>query len=251
VINGVTAVRGADFQAGRFGNVSHFSGSQIGSASLVRGGIPLAPGTANLRFSDRVVANAPRISANSQFFSRQQSSAAAQRIPFAQQQRAFEQAGMPVRGGGAAVPNGLRQGAVPATAPRVSPSPAAQNTRPLGNQGVQSAPQNRVGWQRFGDPGARTTQPGPVGSERPTAPQQPTGGWSRFGNPQPNHPAQQAQPQQIRNQPPPSYDAPRYSAPPAPQPSAPRYSAPAPAPRSAPASPSRGGGGGSRGSGRR
>jgi hypothetical protein len=264
VMNGVTAVRGADFQAGRFGSVSHFSGSQIGSASVVRGGVPLAPGTANLRFSDRAVSNAPRTSANSQFFSRQPSSSAAQRIPFAQQQRAFEQAGMPVRSGGAAVPNGLRagpgapaqgglrQGAVPATAPRISPGSAAQSTRPLGSQGAQSAPQTRVGWQRFGDPGARTTQPGPLGSERPTAPQQPTGGWSRFGNPQPNHPTPQAQPQQqIRNEPPPSYNAPRYSAPPAPQPSAPRYSAPAPAPRSAPASPSRGGGGGSRGSGRR
>jgi len=268
VLNGVTAVRGADFQAGRFGNMSHFNGSQIGSASVVRGGVPMAPSAANLRFSDRAVASTPRTSANTQFFSRQQSSTAAQRIPFAQQQRAFEQAGMPVRGGVAgatpgargatAVPNGLRQGVgvpaqggmrqgvTPSTAPRISPSSAAQSTQPSGNQAAQPAPQNRGGWQRFGDPGARTAQPGVVGSQGQAAPQQPgNGGWSRFGNPQADRPQQQPQ-QQNRIQPAPSYNAPRYSAP-APQPSAPRYSAPAPAPRSAPASPSRGGGGGSHG----
>jgi hypothetical protein len=228
-----------------------------------------------------LVANAPRTSANAQFFTRQQPSTAAQRIPFAQQQRAFEQAGMPVRSGvaggtlgargGGAVANGLRlgsgapaqgglrQGASPAALPqngqwrqpgnepRVSPSIPAQNTRPSGNAAAQPAPQNRGGWQRFGDPGARTTQPGPVGSERQAAPQQPADrGWSRFGDPQVNRPQPQTQPQRP---------APSYSAPPVQRPSAPSYSAPSySAPRysaPAPASPSRSGGGGSRGSGRR
>jgi hypothetical protein len=278
--NGITAVGGADFQGGRFGNVSHLTGSQIRDASVVRGGMPIAPGAANLRFSDRQIANAPRTSANTHFFTRQQPSAAAQRIPFAQQQRAFEQAGMPVRGGlagaapagrnaGAAV-SGLRQGTAPAaqqlpdrglnrsgvqpgsnTRPQVSPGYAAQNVRssesPSANRpaAAPAAPQNRGGWQRFGDPGARTSQPAAAAPERQLAPQQPADrGWNRFGSPQVNRPQPQA---------PPSYNAPRYSAPAttrpsAPSYSAPRYSAPAPsAPRSAPASPSRGGGGGSRG----
>ena len=204
---------------------------------------------------------------------------------------------MPVRGGlagaapaarnaGAAV-NGLRQGTAPAaqqlpdrgwnrsegqpgsnTRPQVGPGSATQNARPSGSPtasrpaAVQATPQNRGGWQRFGDPGARTSQPAATAPERQLAPQQQPAdrGWNRFGSPQVNRPQPQAQPQarprqEYRNQAPPSYNAPRYSAPPAvaPRPSAPsysapRYSAPAPsAPRSAPASPSRGGGGGSRG----
>jgi hypothetical protein len=285
-MNGITAVRGADFQGGRFTNVAHFTGSQIRDVSVVRGGMPVAPGAANLRFSDRAVAGTPRTSANTHFFTRQQPSTAAQRIPFAQQQRAFEQAGMPVRGGvsgvasaarsAGAAPNGLRQGpGVPAQGglrqgtapaaqqpanrgwnglggqsglnarPQASPGVPAQNTRPSGSPAAQPAPQNRGGWQRFGDPGARTSQPAPAAPERQAAPQQQPAdrGWTRFGSPQVNRPQPQAQP---------SYSAPRYSAPPAatPQrPSTPSYSAPS-APRySAPpaASPSRGGGG-SRGS---
>jgi hypothetical protein len=327
--NGITGLRGADFEGGRFGNVSHYTGSQIRDVSVMRGGMPVAPGTAHLRFSDREVTNAPRTSANTRFFSRQQPNTATQRIPFAQQQRAFEQAGMPVRGGVArempaareagTAPNGfrqgsvapaqggLRQGAAPSAqqpqsgpwrqfgnqpgrdaTPRVSPGAPAQNARPSENPAAnrpataQPAPQNRGGWQRFGDPGARTTQPAPASPERQAAPQQPADrGWSRFGNPQVNRPQAQSQPQYRSQQPQrpapsverpsaPSYNAPRYSPPPvqrpsapsysapsaprysAPAPSAPRYSAPAPsAPRSAPASPSRSGGSSNRGSGRR
>jgi hypothetical protein len=298
--NGITGLRGADFAGGRFGNVSHYTGSQIRDVSVVRGGMPVAPGTAHLRFSDREVTNAPRTSGNTRFFTHQQPSAAGQRIPFAQQQRAFEQAGMPVRGGMAgaatgasdrgAVPSGLRQGSGapaqggnrqgvgpaaqqpadrgwtrfggqsgPSAAPRVSPSAPAQNG-PAVNRApsAQPASQSRGGWQRFGDSGSRTSQPAPAAAERQAAPQpQADRGWSRFGSPQVNRPQPQAQPsqqqapprqQQYRNEPTPSYNAPRFSPPPAQRPSAPRYSAPAPsAPRSAPSS----GGGGNRGSGRR
>lgn len=272
-MNGVTAVRGADFQAGRFGIVSHFTGNQIHDASVVRGGMPIAPGAAHLRFSDRAVANAPRTSANTRFFTRQQPSSAAERIPFAQQQRAFEQAGMPVRGGVAGMMPGARGGGATGAAqqpaggslrPAVNqPGRAAapgQNTRPTVSP-AQASSQNRGGWERFGDPGARTAQPTPAASAgRATAQQPADRGWSRFGNPQVSPPQQQApQPQpQYRNAPAPSNRAPSYSAPrySAPAPSAPRPSAPSySAPRSAPAAPSHsgggGGGGGSRGSGRR
>ena len=269
VMNGITAVRSADFQGGRFSNATHFTGSQIRDASAVRGTMPVTPGAGNLRFSDRAVASTPRTSANTHFFTRQQPSTAAERIPFAQQQRAIAQGGAAARSGVTGATSAARNPGAAANGLRQSPGAPAENARPSASPATnrpaaaQPAPQNRNGWQRFGDPGARTLQSAPAAAERQAAPQQQPGnqGWSRFGSPQVNRP--QAQPQaqpQYRNEQPqrpaPSYSAPsapRYSAPSYSAPSAPRYSAPAPsAPRSAPSSPSRGsGGGGSRGSGRR
>jgi len=257
VMNAVTAVRGADFQGGRFNNATHYTASQIRDASAVRGGMPVTPGAANLRFSDRAVAGTPRTSANTNFFSRQQPSAAAERVPFAQQQRAIAQASVAARGGLAGATSVARNPGVAAGGLRQNSAAPPQNTRPSVSPSAnrpaaaQAAPQNRVGWQRFGDPGARPSQAATAVSERQAAPQQQPGnqGWSRFGSPQ-------AQPTQPQRPSAPSYSAPaapRYSAPSYSAPAAPRYSAPSySAPRSAPSSPSRGGGGGvSRGSGHR
>jgi hypothetical protein len=266
VMNGITAVRGADFQGGRFSNATHIASSQIRDASAVRGGMPVTPSAANLRFSDRAVAGAPRTSANTHFFSNRQPSAAAERIPFAQQQRAIAQAGAAARGGVAAAAPAARNPGVAANGLRQGPGVPAQNTQPsaspLANRPSAAAPatQNRAGWQRFGDPGAKTSPSAPAVSERQAAQPQPGNqGWSRFGSPQVNRPPAQPQAQpQYRNEQPQRPSAPSYSAPSTPRYSAPSYSAPrysAPsysAPRSAPSSPSHGGGGGgSRGSGRR
>ncbi len=59
-----------DFTAGRFANVQHVSGTQIQTAGLVSGRLPLNPSVASRRFSDHAVANVPRASSNTQFSSR-------------------------------------------------------------------------------------------------------------------------------------------------------------------------------------
>jgi len=247
----VSGMSASDFRGGRFGAVSHLTGAQIGTAGLVRGQVPLAPTNASLHYSARQAAFTPTASANTRFFTHQQP-APAQRIPFAQQQRAMGAGASAGRatpqnqtaGRSAGMPE--RQAASPAAAPMRQPSAAESNTRPNSS--------GASGWRRFGEPSASSAAPqasasprseanGYRGNQNPnvenTRPQQGSAGWQRFGSPgagsQSNAPRY--------NQP--SYNAPRYSAP---SYSAPR-SAPAPsysAPRSAPApsySAPRGGGG--------
>jgi hypothetical protein len=174
--NGVSGVSGADFRAGRFSNIGRFSGSQIGQAGLVRGAMPITPSSANLRFSDRAVTNAPRSSGNTRFFSHQQASPAA-RVPFAQQQRAMERSatGTPNRstaaapGAGQAAPAqnaGRSQQTQAGAAPRSSQNEAAGGWRRFGEPGgsqqasrSQPAPQNNRGWTGFGNPGSSSGAP--------------------------------------------------------------------------------------------
>ena len=163
VANGISGVSTADFRAGRFNTVGRFSGSQIGQAGLVRGAMPMAPSSANLRFSDRAVANVPRSSANTRFFSHQQATPAA-RVPFAQQQRAMGQSVPGTPNGSMAAAPGVRQ-AAPAQNPVRSQQPqsgaAAGGWRRFGEPGgtqqaprTQAAPQNNRGWTGFGNPGS-------------------------------------------------------------------------------------------------
>src|SRR5205823_748110 len=70
--NGISGVAAHDFQNGRFNSVMRVNGNQIREAGLVRGQMPFAPNTANMRFSDRQVANIPRSSQNTRFFAHQQ-----------------------------------------------------------------------------------------------------------------------------------------------------------------------------------
>jgi hypothetical protein len=151
VANGISGVSGADFRNGRFGSIGRFSGNQIGQAGLVRGAMPIAPSSAHLRFSDRAVTNIPRSSGNTRFFSHQAANPAV-RVPFAQQQRVFGQAGSgaPNRSMGAA------QGAV----------------RPQQPQAGAAG-----GWSRFGDPGGSQAAP------RSQPASQNNRGWTGFGNP--------------------------------------------------------------------
>ena len=245
--NGVSAVRVNDFQSGRFNNVARMNGNQIGQAGAVQGHLPLAPGSASMRFSDRQASVVPRATANTRFFTHQQPTPV-QRVPMS---------GMT----GGAAPNSIRGG------------------QPAGGQ-------DSNGWRRFGtpsgQPGAQANQPGAARNaapaqrnDRPAAsPQGSQGGWQRFGSPAPgnsNSPAQRQnapaprqnndRPQQNNNPAPrgnqytgganrqeslriapqvvrerpsysaprqsaPSYSAPRQSAPSAPRQSAPRQSAP-------------------------
>jgi hypothetical protein len=265
VANGVVGVRGADFQAGRFQSIGHFSGGQIHDARPALGSVPIAPSPANLRFSERTVAAAPRAAGNTRFFSREQPKPA-QQIPFAQQQRSFveartaETAARPTAQAGA--------GSRPVTTPSAQ-SPAGSSTgwRQYGDRPQEPAPQagrntptqnpaprtneaptqQGSAWQRFGAPGAES-QPS-QGGGRPAQPTVQPGatGWNRFGSP---GNAGNNAPRPAQQQPaPPSYRPPQYT-PPAP---AARPSAPAPAP-SRPSAPSGGashssGGGASHGGG--
>ncbi|MES1256953.1 MAG: DUF6600 domain-containing protein, partial [Acidobacteriota bacterium] len=134
VNNGVTAVSGADFQRGNFRNRVAVGGQQLQQASLVRGAVPLTPGSDHLRFSDRQAAAGPRADlGNQRFFGRMPASAGnSSRVPFSQQQSnmrsALENRGL--QAGGASTQPGRGFGA----------AAQRQNTAP--------------GWQRFGNPQA-------------------------------------------------------------------------------------------------
>jgi len=167
VANGISGMNSADFRAGRFNGISRFSGNQIGQAGVVRGGMGIAPSSANLRFSDRAVSNAPRSSSNTRFFAHQQASPAA-RVPFAEQQRAMSGAGMPNRSA--------------AAAPGASQAAPAQSAARSQQPQTGAAPRNGQneaagGWRRFGEPGG--SQPAPRSQGAP----QNSRGWTGFGNP--------------------------------------------------------------------
>ncbi len=271
---GISAMNVNDFHAGRFGAIARVPGDRIGTAGLVRGQVPIAPAASHLQFSNRAAAYAPRNGVtNTHFFTHQQS-AAAPRMPFAQQQRGFEQASRglapPSRGAGfgGQQPAGMSRGpqagnwrpspgtgAAPALAPRGgaienAPRGGAIENAPRGG-GMENAPRGGAmenvrppaanpggstgGWQRFGTPRGASD---PAGSGS---------GWGRFGEPR-SFPQSQAAPRS--NYPGGygsygGYGAQRYGgAPPvvrerqsAPSYSAPGYSAPRggySAPRSAP-----------------
>ena len=188
VTNGITGLRGADFQGGNFRGMQRYSGNQIREAGLVRGAMPLAPGSAHLRFTDRQSIVAPRTSPNTRFFTRQQPNPV-QRIPFAQQQRAFEQAGMPIRGGMATPARDM-----PSVRGDVSgPGRAQGGFGRVGGASPQPGQQTSGGWRRFGD--SPRDAAGPRGNATPQqnmrqmqnpaagqpAAQQNRGGWQRFG----------------------------------------------------------------------
>lgn len=166
--NGVTAVSAQDFQRGAFRNQVEVNRAQLQQASLVRGGVPIAPTASNLRFSERAAsaASVPRTQAgNQRFFSRMPAGGAAnggaanQRAPLSQQQ--------------AAVRSGFGSGA---------------SGRSVG--GAQSPATS--GWGRFGEPGRvggavgvqpRSFQSG-GGGPAAGAPGSAGAGWDRFGSPQ-------------------------------------------------------------------
>jgi hypothetical protein len=186
VANGISTVSATDFREGRFGAISHTTGSQIHAAGLVRGQLPVAPTTASLRFSNRAVAGTPRSSENVHFFGR--SAASVQRVPFADQQRAMQQfsrqpaasAMAHSASSGAATgvwrsatgPAGSGAGEARSAAPGVGAwRPANQPSPAAGNAADRSS-----GWQRFGEPRPSGSYASRPAYARPT-------GYGSYGTP--------------------------------------------------------------------
>jgi hypothetical protein len=173
VANGISGVSRADFGAGRFNNIGRFSGGQIGQAGLVRGAMPIAPTSANLRFSNHALTSVPRSSANTHFFAHQQPTPAA-RVPFAEQQRAIERAGAGVANRStAAAPAADRaasaQGAMRSQQPQAGAAPRTGQSEAAGG--------SAGGWRRFGEPGGSQATP------RSESAPQTNRGWNGFGSP--------------------------------------------------------------------
>ncbi len=230
VQNGIIGMGRDDFERGRFQNVQRFNGQQVREAGVMQGPMPITPRADNLRFTDRQVTAAPRAARDVTFFSRgnQQARPQVERIPFAQQQSAFEQrntgaAGLraapnaqPGRQGGQAPQAGsqatprdvIGRQAAPAGRANTAASESAVPNGGVPNPRVEAAPaQNRGGWQRFGTPSnapnasteARPVQPAP---QRQVVPQQQRDpGWNRFGDPAP-----------VRSEPQPQTQAPQRNA---------------------------------------
>jgi hypothetical protein len=155
VANGISGVAAGDFTAGRFSHVQRVSGSQVQTAGLVSGRLPLNPSAASRRFSD-AVASVPRASSNTQFASRSaaQGNAAGSR---------------PATNNGQA--SGYHRFG--------EPGAASQNARPpQAAAGSNAAGQRQGSLQRFGEPGSSQNAPR---NDRPPASQ--GGGWRNFGTP--------------------------------------------------------------------
>jgi hypothetical protein len=182
--SGVSGMAVNDFRAGRFNAIGRVSADQVRTAGLVRGQVPVAPGASHLQFANRSAAFVPRNSGAQHFFTHQQP-AAAQRTPFAAQQRSFEQPGRTfgnqTRGAAAAnAPAGrsmdTSRGSFPSQQPSAQPG-GASRTAPAG------------GSPRYGQPGVQSAvggnrNPGLENSRPAAAPGgQGGGGWSRFGEP--------------------------------------------------------------------
>ncbi len=147
VINGFTAVSGADFRSGRFSNFVRPSAGELAQASSARGPLPFTANSANLRYSDRQVAFVPRSTAPARVFSYRQQAGGA--LP----NRSFDPPSVGRTQGG-----WTRFGA-----------PARQSTVP---GGAGSIGRNETGPQRFGE--SRATPAPSAEAQR---------GWSRFGEP--------------------------------------------------------------------
>jgi hypothetical protein len=240
VPNGISGISANDFRDGRFRNVGRVSSDQVREAGLVRGQMPIRPGSSNLRFSDRNAAHVPQGRAESANFFRHQQPSPAQRIPFAQQQRGFEgrtggsaQPQIPNRGLSQSPPNqgggagGWRRFGEPGGQASQPVNPAArndggfrgnprgqslENTRPPNAGGNQQAPSR--GWQRFGEPaGGQRQQPPQSAAPQQSAPRQEFRGYQGGGSLRVAPPVVRERQSEPRYQQAPRNDGPRYSAP--------------------------------------
>ncbi len=263
VTNGVMAMNSQQF--GRTGTgYTHVSGSELRSASLVRGSLPVSPTSQSLHFTDRNTNTVARTNFSQSRFATHSPVPSVQRTSFAEQQRSMQTATQRAFGSSTGRSFGSAAGA------SASSNTFTRGSQTTGSTGSNSG--NPAGWNRFGgtnnpaasqNPGARSF--GSTPGARTISPSSPSsaqgGGWNRFGstgssgysNPSYRSGGSQMSGSQQRgysgSTSAPRYSAPNYSAPrySAPSYSAPRYSAPAPhysapAQRSAPSS------GGSRGS---
>jgi hypothetical protein len=144
--NGVVAVSAADFQRGAFRNQIAVNRAQLAQGSLVHGALPVTPGAANLRFSERPVAAVaiPRSeAANRRFFSRMPAATVVQRTPFVQQQAAVRSAFAPAPRVAEAADSGWRRFGTPYSGGRavqVAPPIVQQRTAPSPAPAYRPAP---------------------------------------------------------------------------------------------------------------
>ena len=217
VANGVASVRAADFQQGRFGNISRVTPVQMRDAGLVRGQLPMAPSSANLRYTDHAVSRTPRSPENVRFFSHSKV-APVQRVPFGQQQRVMQQfSRQPSTRSGAARSSSAPS--APSTGPARNPSPGVASSetgsaphawRPLNTP--QSTPSNRTssdprpaqnsGWRRFGEPRSTTPAPAPRSYWNTPRPGNSTGNYRPYTAPNYSRPQSiQIAPRVVRERP--------------------------------------------------
>jgi len=93
VREGVTVVRGDDFVRGQAGRPLRLGGEELQRASVARGAVPFAPARESLRLADRepVVRQASVDSGRAERFYSRRPVERAERIPFDEQRRTFEQ----------------------------------------------------------------------------------------------------------------------------------------------------------------
>ena len=155
VVNGYTAVSGADFRAGRVTNFVRPSAGELAQASMARGPIPVAPDRASYHFSERPAGFVPHATATPPAYRQPvQVPRGQQVLPSERSQSGWTRFNAP-----------SGQGATPQT---VNPAPRNESSS----------------WQRFG--AAKMPEASPhVDAPLPRA-------WSRFGEPhagQPGNPA--------------------------------------------------------------
>jgi len=194
VANGITAVTANDFSRGQLHNFVRVNNGELRQANLVRGQLPIAPGNESLRFSNRQPGSVPRVAENTRFFS-QHPAASVQRVPFAQQQRAFQQIGRSPVSGAALPRNDARGGAIGHfEAGRSEMGNSAGGWRRIGesNPAAGQAPRARESspavrndngaWRRFSDPGTRENS-GPLPRTGGDAiGRQSADGWNHLGS---------------------------------------------------------------------
>ena len=155
VANGISGMAAGDFTAGRSGSVQRVSGSQVQSAGLVSGRLPLNPSVASRRYSDRTVTNVPRATSNTQFYSRSGTPNTTQA------QSGYHRFGDP----------GVSQNARPSLT-GASGNAASQRqgtSQRFGQPGSSQSTTRPSGWRTFGTPGSSTgaRQPYSPPSTRP------------------------------------------------------------------------------------
>jgi len=149
-------VDSGDFVRGRAGRAIQANDVNIRNTNLVRGAMPVAPGSESLRFSDREarVANMARSSEPARFYSRRQP-AAVERVPFDQQRQGMEQmVRRTYEGRGVQAP--AAAGSVRASSPGETGRGAAPARAESGNLPRSGAPErSQPGWRRIGEPASR------------------------------------------------------------------------------------------------
>jgi hypothetical protein len=206
VRNGLSGIGSHDFVNGRRARSIGFNDAGVRRASLVRGGLPVAPGTGSQRLTDRRF-TMPNVRGRqqTQFFSQRQAPRV-NRVPFRDQQRGMEQAVRSAfsgnRGRGEAASGPATQSGRSSFANGARSNPTASGWRSTGQQSTGPVVNRDSNWRRFGDSTNRSA--GPIGTTprqgrsqvREVAPRN-NQNWSQFSGR--SETRQQAAPRQDSN----------------------------------------------------